>query len=101
MEVYKPYKNKKGLGCFLRDSDISLLLTEGFFPFLKEFRITNFITLKKLENFGGNLLIEDDHSYWAPPYWNIMKETFLWVDLNSKSNCKNCKLMVLGMFIKK
>jgi len=76
MEVYKPYKNKKGLGCFLRDSDISLLLTEGFFPFLKEFRITNFITLKKLENFGGNLLIEDDHSYWAPPYWNIMKETF-------------------------
>ena len=31
---------------------------------------------KKLENFGGHLLSEDDHSYWAPPYWNIMKETF-------------------------
>ena len=27
--------------------------------------------LKKLENFGGNLLSEDNHSYWAPPYWNI------------------------------
>ena len=42
-------------------------------------------TLKKLENLDGNLLSEDDHSYWAPPYWNIMKETFLRVDLNSKS----------------
>ena len=31
---------------------------------------------KKLENFGGNLLSEDDHSKWAPPYWNITKETF-------------------------
>ena len=32
--------------------------------------------VKKLENFGGHLLSEDDHSYWAPPYWNITKETF-------------------------
>ena len=31
---------------------------------------------KKLENFGGHLLSEDDNSFWAPPYWNIMKETF-------------------------
>ena len=31
---------------------------------------------KKLENFGGHLLGEDDHSYWVPPYWNIIKETF-------------------------
>ena len=31
---------------------------------------------KKLENFGGHLLSKDDHSYWAPPYWNITKETF-------------------------
>ena len=31
---------------------------------------------KKLENFGGHLLSEDDHSYWAPPYWKITKETF-------------------------
>ena len=30
---------------------------------------------KKLEVFDGHLLSEDDHSYWAPPYWNIMKET--------------------------
>ena len=30
---------------------------------------------KKLENFGGHLLNEDDHSYWAPPYWNITNET--------------------------
>jgi len=44
--------------------------------------------VKKLENFGGHLVSEDDHSYWAPPYWNITKETFLWVELNSKSNCK-------------
>ena len=29
-------------------------------------------SLKKLEN----LLSEDDHSYWEPPYWNIPKETF-------------------------
>ena len=29
------------------------------------------------------------------------KETFFWLELNSKSNCKNCKLRVLGMFIKK
>ena len=32
--------------------------------------------IKKLENFGGHLLSEDDHSYWAPPYWNRTKETF-------------------------
>ena len=31
---------------------------------------------KKLENFVGHLLSEDDHSYWAPPYWNTTKETF-------------------------
>ena len=33
---------------------------------------------KKLENFGGHLQVqsEDGHSYWAPPYWNITKETF-------------------------
>ena len=31
---------------------------------------------KKLENFGGHLLSEDDPSYWAPPYWNITKKTF-------------------------
>ena len=30
----------------------------------------------KLENFGGHLLSEDDHSFWAPPDWNITKETF-------------------------
>ena len=23
-----------------------------------------------------NLVSEDDRSHWAPPYWNIMKETF-------------------------
>ena len=28
---------------------------------------------KKLENFDGHLLSEDDHSYWVPPYWNITK----------------------------
>ena len=22
------------------------------------------------------VLSEDDHSYWAPPYWNVTKETF-------------------------
>ena len=32
---------------------------------------------KKLENFGGHMFSEDDHSYWAPPYWNITKDTFL------------------------
>ena len=32
--------------------------------------------LKKLEIFGGHLFSEDDHSHWAPPYWNMMKETF-------------------------
>ena len=31
---------------------------------------------KELEVFGGHLLSEDDHSHLAPPYWNIMKETF-------------------------
>ena len=56
---------------------------------------------KKPENFGGNLLGEDDHSYWAPPYWNITKETFFWVELNSKSNAKIGPLRVLGVFIKK
>ena len=24
----------------------------------------------------GHLFSEDDHSHRAPPYWNIMKETF-------------------------
>ena len=57
--------------------------------------------LKKLENFGGHLLSEDDHLYWAPPYWNITKETFLWEEMNHKYNCKNCQLRVWGMFIKK
>ena len=57
--------------------------------------------LKKLENFGGHLLSEDDHSYWAPPYWNITKETFSLGITNSKSNCKSYQLRVLGMFIKK
>ena len=49
---------------------------------------------------GGHLLSEDDHSHWAPPYWNIMK-LFLRAELNSKSNCKNVKIRVLGMYIKK
>ena len=32
---------------------------------------------KKLEVFGGHLLSdEDDHSHWAPPFWNITKEAF-------------------------
>ena len=31
---------------------------------------------KKLEIFGGHLLSEDDHSHGAPPFWNIMKDTF-------------------------
>ena len=35
-----------------------------------------YIDSKKLENFGGHLLSEDDYSYWVPPYWNITKETF-------------------------
>ena len=25
---------------------------------------------------GGHLLSEGDHSHWAPPEWNSMKETF-------------------------
>ena len=53
----------------------------------------------KFEVFGGRLLSEDDHSHWAPPYWNITKE--LWVELNLKSNCKNCQLRVLGIIITK
>ena len=32
---------------------------------------------KKLEIFGGHLLSEDDHSHWAPPYWNITKKLLL------------------------
>lgn len=31
---------------------------------------------KKLDNFGGHLLSEDDHSYWEPTYWNITKDPF-------------------------
>ena len=57
--------------------------------------------VKKLKNFGGHLLKIDDHSYWAPTYWNIFKDTFLWVELNYKSNSNNCQLRVLGMFTKK
>ena len=60
----------------------------------------SFVSSKELEVFGGHLLSEDDHSHWAPPYWNIMKE-LLGVELNFKSNCKNCQLRVLGMFIQK
>ena len=26
---------------------------------------------KEAGEFGGHLLSEDDHSYWAAPYWNI------------------------------
>ena len=42
---------------------------------------------KKLEDFGGHLFSEDEHSHW--------------VELKSKSNCKDGQLRVLGMFIKK
>ena len=56
---------------------------------------------KKLEVFGELLFSEDDHSNWAPPCWNITTETFIWIELKSKSNCKSCQLRVLGMFIKK
>ena len=63
------------------------------------------LALKKLSKeaggFGGHLLSEDDNSYWAPPYWNILKETFFGLELSSKSNCKNFQLRVLGLFIKK
>ena len=31
---------------------------------------------KEVGEFGGNLLSEDDHSYWAPPCWNIKKRHF-------------------------
>ena len=47
---------------------------------------TQIYFLKKLEIFGEHLLSEDDHSHWAPPYWNIMIETFSLVELKSKSN---------------
>ena len=40
---------------------VAMLLCEGY--------------TKKQEVFGGQLLSEDDHSHWAPPYWNITKET--------------------------
>ena len=65
--------------------------------------IINLIKMKFKEGggFGGHLLIEDDHSHWAPPYWNIIKEIVFGVELNSKSNCKNCQLRVFGIFIKK
>ena len=48
-----------------------------------------FEKLQRTYNFGGDLLSEDDHSFWVPPYWNITKETFFWVELKSKYNCKN------------
>ena len=35
--------------------------------------------LKKQEDFGGHLLSEDDHSHWAPPYWNIRKKLLFWI----------------------
>ena len=48
---------------------------------------------------------------WTPVKWRRpftlgaaileFNELFLWVELNSKSNCENCQLSVLGMFIKK
>ena len=62
------------------------------------------LALKKLSKEAGgfgHLLSEDDNSYWAPPYWNILKETFFGLELSSKSNCKNFQLRVLGLFIKK
>ena len=31
---------------------------------------------KDAEGFCGHLLNGDDHSHWAPPYWNIKTETF-------------------------
>ena len=39
-------------------------------------QVPSLIFSKKLENFIEHLLSEDDHSHWAPPYWNITKETF-------------------------
>ena len=52
-------------------------LLPGLYCVIKQTRhILAMKNLKKLENFGGHLLSEDDHSYWAPPYWNITKETF-------------------------
>ena len=87
---------------FLKSAvNLSLISTEAVNLSLISTEAANLLYLKKLEVFGGHLLSEDDHSHWALPYWNIMKETFLWVELNSKSNCKNCQLRVSGMFIKK
>ena len=42
----------------------------------KKTDIGKLVKAKKLEVFGGHLLIEDDHSHWEPQYWNIMEETF-------------------------
>ena len=45
------------------------------FPVLQKVQFSDIAVTKKLEIFGGHLLSEDDHSHWAPPYWNITKET--------------------------
>ena len=38
--------------------------------------VGSFLVDKEVGGFCGHLLSEDDHSHWAPPYWNVTKETF-------------------------
>ena len=102
--VVRPLKKPLIIVC-LPYSDIEMIICIYIHTYVKPLFFTNMyeyskiIWEKKLEVFGGHLLSEDDHSHRSPPYWNLTKETFfLWVKLNSKSNCKNCQLRVLGMF---
>ena len=57
----------------LRVSEVPSVIL-SYFSVIQGAALYHFLSvLKKLEVFGGNLLSEDDHSHWAPPYWNIMK----------------------------
>ena len=72
------------MNCRLHLADVHLnspasfnfLIITQMYDLWPSFFIQLTISEKKLENFGGHLLSEDDNSFWAPPYWNITKETF-------------------------
>ena len=45
-------------------------------PFLKKYYFWIKTIQRSWRFLVGHLLSEDDHSHWAPPYWNVTKETF-------------------------
>ena len=98
---------KKYMGWTVLLKDNQLLIWETF-PLI-EWPVV-ILWYPKIGNFRQNHK-EAGGFWWTPVKWRRplgaaileynKKKLFLWAELNSKSNCKNCQLRVSGMFINK